>query len=86
MKPITTQIEGLSTKINADAQAKIDEMATLVGNSDKYPGIDVEKAKTFDVETLKTMAANCQDSFGIGFTGNANDDGGGYNAPTTMPE
>ena len=65
IKPLTEQISGLEAKLNANGEAELDSLAELIGNSDKYPGIDTDAAKKLGVETLKGMAANCQESYGL---------------------
>lgn len=65
LKPLTDRLDGIEAKANASANAERDSLAEIVGNSDKYAGITVDAAKLLDVDTLKTMAANCQPSFGV---------------------
>ena len=84
--PLVKQIKSLEEAQTAGVAAQINEMAELVGNSDKYQGIDVDAAKSIPVETLKAMAANCQTAHGLlagEFKPNADD---GYAAPADMPE
>jgi len=65
IKPLTEEVAGLKVQINADSETELNSLAELVGNSDKYPGIDTDAAKLLGIETLKGMAATCQPSYGI---------------------
>lgn len=87
-KPLTAQIEGLQAKMNSADDAELDRLADLVGNSDKFPGLDVEGAKKLGVDTLKSMAANCAPAFGVSPLVNAGQSGADerFSAPSDMPE
>jgi hypothetical protein len=88
LKPVTEKLAGLEAKFNERDTATSDQYAEIVGNSEKYPGLDVEAAKKLDVDTLKGMAANCAPAHGIPLTvvnGGKNDDEI-YAVPTEMPE
>lgn len=87
-KPLTAQIEGLQAKMNSADDAELDRLADLVGNSDKFPGLDVEGAKKLGVDTLKSMAANCAPAFGVSPLVNAGQGGADerFSAPSDMPE
>jgi len=65
IKPLTEKIDGLEAKINQSGETELASLAELIGNSDKYPGIDADAAKLLGIETLKGMVANCQESYGI---------------------
>lgn len=68
LKPITEKLDGLEAKINKQGTQEADQYAETVGNSDKYPGLDVEAAKKLPVDTLKGMAANCAPAYGVPLT------------------
>lgn len=71
VKPLLDQLDSLKAQLNANAETELNELATLIGNSDVYPGIDVDTAKLLPVNKLKEMAVNCRDSVGIPFSTNA---------------
>ena len=84
---IAAKIEGLEAKMNSAADTELNAAAELIGNSDKYPGLDTEAAKKLGLDTLKSMAGNCSQAFGLSPVVNA---GSGRDesqcAPTAMPE
>jgi len=88
LKPVVEKLEGLEAKINQKDTDETDRLAEIVGNSDKYAGLDVEAAKKLDLDTLKGMAANCGNAHGIPLTvvngGKSEDDT--FAAPSEMPE
>jgi len=65
LAPLTEKLDGVVLQLNERNTEELDKLADLVGNSDKFPGIDVEAAKAIPLDTLKTMAANCQSSHGL---------------------
>jgi hypothetical protein len=65
MKPLTDKIDGLEAKINQTGEAELERLAGLIGNNEKYPGIDAAAAKKLGVETLTSMVANCTPAHGI---------------------
>jgi hypothetical protein len=65
LKPVVEQLDGLTAQINQKVTDELDRLADIVGNSDKYPGLDVDAAKKLDVGTLKGMAANCVPAHGV---------------------
>ena len=89
LKPVTDEIASLKAQLNAKDEGELDKFAEIVGNSDKYPGIDAANAKKLGIDTLKGMAANCGESYGIAPQTNQ---GGGqddaFKAPSadTLPE
>jgi transcriptional regulator with XRE-family HTH domain len=85
LKPVTEELAGLKARLNAQSDADIVKMADLVGNSDKYPGITAEVAKTMPVDTLREMSANCGNAHGIPTHNNFGDDDKSSIA-TEMPE
>lgn len=68
MKPVMEKLDGLETRINQNDTVELDRLAGIVGNSDKYPGLDVDAAKKLGAETLKGMAANCVPAHGVPLT------------------
>jgi hypothetical protein len=65
IKPLVDKVGGLEAKINQRDTEELDRLADIVGNSEKYSGINVEAAKKLGVETLKELAANCAPAYGI---------------------
>lgn len=65
LKPVVEQLDGLTAQINQKVTDELDRLADIVGNSDKYPGLDVDAAKKLGVGTLKGMAANCASAYGV---------------------
>lgn len=80
MKPLIEKITALETNSNKAATDELDMLANTVATSGLYPGLDAENAKLLGVNTLKTMAVNCQSSVGIGFALNSSE-GGAEKAP-----
>lgn len=62
---LQSEIKTLTEKVTANENAKRDELAELVVNSGKYPGMDLEAAKLLPQEKLEAMAAHCQPSYGL---------------------
>jgi hypothetical protein len=83
---ITDKVDALAAKVNANDEAELMKLATIVGNSDKHPGIDVEEAKALPLGTLKKMAANCVEAHGVGLDFTPNSDDEAFAAPTDAPE
>ena len=88
LKPVTDELAGLKSTLNANAESELTKVAEVVGNSDKYPGLDVDAAKLLGLETLKGMAANCGTSYGIAPQTNAGGKDDAFAAPTadSLPE
>lgn len=85
VKPIADDLASLKANMNSQHEADVEKMAELVGNSDKYPGIDIEDAKALPVDTLRKMAANCGTAHGIPL--HVNDGSSAESTvPTDMPE
>jgi len=85
LKPIADKLEGLEATINAQSTAELEKFAEIVGNSEKYPGIDAEAAKLLGLDKVKEMAANCGSSFGVSPVVNVDKDSASA-APADMPE
>lgn len=84
--PLVEQITGLQAKLNSADDAELISIADIVGNSDKFPGLDVEGAKKLGIDTLKSMAANCAPAFGVSPVVNNNAVGDAHKAPAEMPK
>ncbi len=85
LKPVADELVNLKANMNAQHDADIGKMAEMVGNSDKYPGIDADDAKAMPVDTLRKMAANCGTAHGIPL--HVNDGNSAQSSvPTDMPE
>ena len=83
LKPLEDRLAGIEVTTTAATHAERDKFAEIVGNSDKYTGITVEAAKALPVDTLKTMAANCQPSYGVPL--HTNNESGGTPETFDMP-
>lgn len=59
LNAINKRLDGMDSKINANATKELDHYAEIIGKSDKFPGLDVNAAKKLPLESLKSMAANC---------------------------
>lgn len=86
LKAMQETLDGLVGKVNKQEQDELDRLAGIVGNSDKYPGLDVDGAKKLGVETLKSMAANCVSSYGLPLDTVNVQGAGGANEPYEMPK
>jgi len=84
--PLADKIDGLESKLNEKADNERDELAGLVANSGRYPGLDAESAKLLPVDKLKEMAANCKDSFGLPFGNVQESQQDEFAAPVNMPK
>jgi len=84
--PVLAKIGEIEGIVNAKAEGEKDELATLIANSGKYPGLDVDSAKMLPVDKLKEMAANCSTSYGLPLSTNAGGAATQFNAPTEMPK
>ena len=65
IKPLVEKVEGLEAKLNEQDDEELAKVATVVVNSGKYTGLTLEGAKKLGLDELKSMAANCQTSFGL---------------------
>lgn len=68
VKPLADQMAAMQTKLNEQSDKELDDLAEIIGNSDKYAGIDKEAAKKLGVETLREMSANCLPAHGLPLT------------------
>ena len=69
--PLAEQVSGLEAKLNSADETELNGLAELIGNSEKYPGLDAESAKKLGVETLKGMSASIPSAHGINPTINS---------------
>ena len=65
LKPVTDKLDSLEAKINKQDVDELNRLATIIANSEAYPGIDEDAAKKLGVKTLKGMAATLQTSHGV---------------------
>lgn len=86
LAPVTEELKGLKAQLNAKEESKLSELAEIVGNSDKYPGLNSESAKLLGVDTLRAMASNCGSAHGIPVVINAGGSKDQFSAPAEMPE
>lgn len=87
MKPFADQLASMEAKLNSAEDAELNRLAELVGNSDKFPGLDAEGAKKLGVDTLKSMAANCAIAYGVSPVVNRTPAASeSHSAPSAMPE
>lgn len=86
VKPLTEGLDAVNKRLNEGTEAEASKLADLIGNSDKFPGLDVDTAKLLPLDKLRSMAANLGKAHGVPLTGN--DDGAdeGITAPADMPE
>lgn len=75
LKSITEKLERLEVKLNSKDSDEFDKLVSAIVSSKKYEGFDVETLKTLTLEKVRSLAANCQASVGIGSTMQVNDDG-----------
>ena len=68
LAPILEKLEGLEAKVNSTKDQEVEKLVEVVVNSEKYPGLNADAAKSLDIETLKAMAANCKPAAGIPLT------------------
>ena len=87
IKPLTDEIGELKSQMNSQAETEKDELATLVANSGKYPGLDVDSAKMLPADKLKEMASHCGASHGLPLATNFQQNSDStFDAPAEMPE
>ena len=85
VKPLADKIGGLEAQLNSANDAELTRLAELVGNSDKFQGLDVENAKKLSLDTLKGMAASCGAAYGVSPIVNMGKVGDDHAAPSEMP-
>jgi len=65
MEPALTKISDLEKQINSNSNKELDDLATFIVSSKKYPELDVDNIKSLGLDKAKAMAANCGTSYGI---------------------
>jgi len=85
VKPLADQLASVEAQLTANQDVELDELATLIGNSDKYAGIDAKAAKAMGIDTLKSLAANCTPAYGLASHLETNQDSDAYVA-TELPD
>lgn len=86
LQPLVDKVEALEGKLNQKTDEEKAELAGLVANSGKYPGLDEESAKLLGLDKLRELAANCGASYGVPLSVNIGNGNGGKHAPAEMPE
>ena len=87
LKPVTDELAGLKAQMNKQTDKEHADLAGVVANSGKFPGLDEESALLLPVEKLKAMAANCGTAHGIPLAvNNFGGDTGASQIKTVMPE
>jgi hypothetical protein len=75
IKALSTKIAGLESKLNSKDDDEFDKLVKVIVSSKKYEGFDADTLKTLTLDKVRSLAANCQSSVGIGSTMQVNDDG-----------
>lgn len=86
VNPLLAKIEGLETKLNEKADNEATELAAVIVNSGKFPGLDAESAKLLPLEKLKEMAANCKPAHGLPIVNAETEGVTNFGVPTAMPK
>lgn len=73
IEPLTTKIDGLETQLTANSDKELEDLAQFVVSSKKRPEFSLDQLKGLGVETVRSIAANCGFSAGIGSTMQVND-------------
>lgn len=85
VKPLLEKIEALSAQVNKSVDDERAGLIQTIINSKKYPGITDEAAKMLPIDTLKEMAANCNEAHGVPLTMNAGENKD-FGVPAEMPK
>jgi hypothetical protein len=67
-KPLTDKISNLETQLTANSNKELEDLAQFVVSSKKRPEFDLEQLKSLGVDTVRSIAANCGFSTGVGST------------------
>lgn len=86
LQPLADKLKALEERFNANAGKEKDDMIQSIVNSKKYPGLNDEAAKLLPVETLREMAANCGEAYGVPLTTANAEKNNAFSAPAEMPE
>lgn len=84
--PLAERLDSIEAKMNSQASDEHDKLAKIVGNSDKFPGLDEEAAKKLDTQALKSMAANCGEGYGLPLDVHNDAASDEFAAPAEMPK
>lgn len=84
VKPLAERLDGIEAAAKAVAAAEVDQLATVVVNSGKYPALTVEEAKKLSVDALRGMAAATGQAHGLPLVNQGS--GAGAADPFTMPQ
>lgn len=84
MAPVLEELASVKLQLTANKDTELDELATLIGNSDKYAGIDAKAAKSMGIDTLKGLAANCTPAHGL--SGHLETNNADASVETDLPE
>lgn len=68
LTPLTKKISDLETQLTANSDKELEELAQFVVSSKKRPEFDLDGLKALGTETVRSIAANCGFSSGIGNT------------------
>jgi len=79
------KLDELNAKIQQADNSELERLVEVVVNSDKFPGLDADSAKSLGVEALRPMAANCQPAFGVSPIINSTVTDDTFDAPSEMP-
>jgi len=79
---IAVRLDSMEVALNEKSNDEVEQLATIVGESELYANLDKGEAMKLGYDTLKAMAANCGKSFGL----NTNDDAGDFDYSGDMPE
>jgi hypothetical protein len=87
LNALTEKLTAIELKLNAQSTAEVEQLAGLVLNSKRYPGLDEAALKGLPLETLKGMASHLGTSVGLPPALSTNSgEADLYAAPTEMPQ
>lgn len=72
INPLTDKISNLETQLTANSAKELEELAQFVVSSKKRPEFDIDGLKALGVDTVRSIAANCGFSSGVGSTMHVN--------------
>jgi len=75
IKALASKIDGLESKLNSKDDDERNKLVKAIASSKQYKGLDEDSLKLLPLEKVRSLAANCQSSVGIGSTMQVNDDG-----------
>lgn len=68
LKPVTEKLTELEGNLKSRSDSEVDQMVDLIVNSGSYKGLDADTLKAMGFDKLKSIAANCQSSYGVGYS------------------